>query len=250
MRLPEFITFTGVDVTADAHEMAALAAEYRIEWGILFSPKRQGLEPRYPPLDYIRGFLRDHHNGMRFAAHLCGNDAKSVIHSGACRHDPLICNHFTRAQINTVEHVDAKAAKEWGDALSIGVILQCRAGFPNDGRVEWLFDKSGGRGVEQTIWPQPLPNRRCGFAGGLSANNVAEKIKGMVAGSSEARYWIDMESGVRDEHDRFDLKKCRAVCEAVYRKPRGGSNPKGECPPGPRAKPEDPGHEVTRQTRS
>ena len=26
----------------------------------------------------------------------------------------------------------------------------------------------------------------------------------------------DMESGVRDERDRFDINKCRAVCEAVY----------------------------------
>jgi hypothetical protein len=29
-------------------------------------------------------------------------------------------------------------------------------------------------------------------------------------------YWIDMESGVRDDDNRFSLDKCQAVCEAVY----------------------------------
>lgn len=29
-------------------------------------------------------------------------------------------------------------------------------------------------------------------------------------------YWLDMETGVRDQNDRFDLWKVRAVCELVY----------------------------------
>jgi hypothetical protein len=37
-----------------------------------------------------------------------------------------------------------------------------------------------------------------------------------VISQRAARYWIDMESGVRDDQDRFSIEKCRAVCEAVY----------------------------------
>jgi hypothetical protein len=37
-----------------------------------------------------------------------------------------------------------------------------------------------------------------------------------IIGSRASRYWIDMESGVRDDQDKFSLAKCRAVCEAVY----------------------------------
>jgi hypothetical protein len=37
----------------------------------------------------------------------------------------------------------------------------------------------------------------------------------LAAVASTGPYWIDMESGVRTD-DRFDLGKCRAVCDAVY----------------------------------
>jgi hypothetical protein len=36
-----------------------------------------------------------------------------------------------------------------------------------------------------------------------------------VLEQTTGRYWIDMESGVRTD-DRFDIEKCRAVCEAVF----------------------------------
>jgi hypothetical protein len=213
---PELITFTGADERTDIHRMAKLAAQYPIEWGILFSPKRQGRENRYPAFHHIEWIL-ENAPSLRYAAHLCGQDAREVLEHGRSRHDGLLNHHFTRVQINTTQHVDAAAVSEWAESLHLSVIVQCRGPFPNDKRVEWLFDKSGGRGIEQTIWPQPyFSDRRYGFAGGLNPENVAKHIKTMAAGEPNARYWIDMESGVRDDKDWFSLTKCRAVCEAVY----------------------------------
>lgn len=48
----------------------------------------------------------------------------------------------------------------------------------------------------------------------LRPENVAIALKDL--GEKALRYWIDMETNVRDENDYFSLEKCRAVCEAVY----------------------------------
>jgi hypothetical protein len=215
--LPKFITFTGVDDETDPVEMLALGDDYpgRVEWGILFSPKRQGVEPRYPSLNAIEWLVSE--IPQNYSAHLCGADARAVINAGKSPHDGIIRNCFMRAQINTADKVLVGAIEEWGDAVNVAPILQCRGPFPADPRVDWLFDKSGGRGIEQSLWPQPMPLRLCGYAGGLRPENVAQAVFAMSAGAAEScQYWIDMETGVRDERDRFSVAKCRAVCEAVY----------------------------------
>lgn len=56
---PLFITFTGVDEHTDLRGMIALSAQYPIEWGVLFSPKRQGCETRYPPFHHIEWVLEN-----------------------------------------------------------------------------------------------------------------------------------------------------------------------------------------------
>jgi len=212
---PEFITFTGADDQTDVSGMCALAADYPVEWGILFSPKRQGTG-RYPLT--VGRFTN---MGLQLAAHLCGGDARDVIENGESQWDELLENCFARAQINTADpKVQPALIKEWADRLALRAILQCRGEFPDVRAVDVLFDASGGRGIEPTSWPKPAIGRLNGYAGGLNPANVGNAVQKIAArfahGCSGATYWIDMESGVRDEHDRFDLAKCRAVCEAVY----------------------------------
>lgn len=227
---PELVTFTGVDERTDIRRMAKLSAQYPIEWGILFSPKRQGRENRYPAFRHIEWIL-DNAPSLRYAAHLCGQDARDVLERGKSAHDELLHAHFTRVQINTTGDVDTAALNEWANALSLSVIVQCRDGFPDDGNVEWLYDTSGGRGQLPGAWiaPRYANPRRVGFAGGLGPDNVADAVRQMTAGTGEGfRFWIDMESRVRDERDWLSLTKCRAVCEAVY----GSAAPHGVAAPG------------------
>ena len=47
-QLPEFITFTGFDDETPVTGMLELAELYPIEWAVLLSPQRQGVEARYP----------------------------------------------------------------------------------------------------------------------------------------------------------------------------------------------------------
>lgn len=207
--LPEFITFTGVDDDTDPAAMVALSDEYPIEWGILFSPKRQGAG-RYPRLATVEWLVSE--VLLTYSAHLCGGDAREVIESGASHHD--LSGYFGRAQINTADpKVQPSLIGLWAREAGLRAILQCRGPFPDVHAVDVLYDASGGRGILPTSWPSGL-DRLCGYAGGLSPDNVAAAVS--VIGSRATRYWIDMESGVRDDRDRFDIGKCRAVCEAVY----------------------------------
>ena len=101
------------------------------------------------------------------------------------------------------------------------VILQCRDGFPDDPRFDWLYDNSGGKGVAVQASDLPcMPNRLgqiYGFAGGLNPENVASTVEALtIRAEYGAIYWIDMETGVRNEAGKFSVKRCRRVCEAVF----------------------------------
>jgi hypothetical protein len=210
--LPEFITFTGVDDDTDPAALVTLADEYPVEYGLLFSPKRQGLEPRYPRLETMAWLVEN--LPLRWSAHLCGGDARSVVEEGRSAHEPLM-RHFRRAQINTADpKVQPSLVGNWAAGQNLRAILQCRGDFPRVASVDVLFDASGGRGITPSQWPAATRTTFCGYAGGLRPENVADAVADI--GLQSIRYWIDMESGVRDDRDRFDIARARAVCEAVY----------------------------------
>lgn len=210
---PEFITFTGVDDHTDPAGLVELSKVYPIEWGVLFSPKRQGIEPRYPKMSTIHQLVED--LPLRWSAHLCGADARAVIEGGTSPHDELLRKHFARSQINTTDpDIQPSLIGDWAARRNLRAILQCRGEFPTVASVDVLFDASGGRGIVPSDWPTAVNTTLCGYAGGLRPDNVAQAVE--VIGRRATRYFIDMESGVRDDSDRFSLEKCRAVCEAVY----------------------------------
>lgn len=210
---PEFITFTGADDWTSIEGMQALSAKYPIEWGILFSPKRQGSDPRYPGGEAQSRLLW---SGLTLSAHLCGEYSRRIM-AGESVVDisPVDLGCFARIQVNHVDPVPARIIEfrnGWGPMRAIA---QTRADtFPRDTSVDWLFDRSGGRGEAPTAWPvHPGGDRLVGYAGGISPEN----IRGVMSELEQlsGRYWIDMESGVRTD-DRFDLGKCRVVCETVF----------------------------------
>lgn len=209
IRAPEFITFTGADDHTDVGEMQALSKRYPIEWGILFSPSRQGIDPRYPGGDAQSRFLW---SGLRLAAHLCGGHSRAIMEGQSLVPGiPVDLGYFKRIQINhggpNPRRIEA-FRKGWGPRC----IAQTRAErFPRDTSLDWLFDASCGRGVTPAAWP-PYPGRLVGYAGGIGPDNVASVIAQINASGP---YWVDMESGVRTDN-RFDLSLCRRVCEAVY----------------------------------
>ncbi|WP_454629668.1 phosphoribosylanthranilate isomerase [Bradyrhizobium cenepequi] len=209
---PEFITFTGADNWTSTEGMHALSRKYPIEWGILFSPKRQGNDPRYPDGD---GLSRIMWSNLRTSAHLCGAYSDAIMNGAEIQRPPVDFGYFRRIQVNHTDPVPARIIdfrNGWG---RMRCIAQTRGEeFPQDTSVDWLFDRSGGTGAAPTAWPMhPGGDRLVGYAGGISPENIRGVMS--VLDQMPGRYWIDMESGVRT-NDRFDLQKCRSVCEAIF----------------------------------
>lgn len=210
MLKPSFITFTGCDNDTGLRLMEQLGKAYPIEWGVLLSPARQGIDPRFPSEITLARILGQ---GLQLSAHLCGDYSQAIM-DGEDFEDliPVELRRFPRIQINHAAP-DLARIEQWrterGD-IGAAVIAQTRGAFPEDNRVSWLFDPSGGRGVRSVV--PVYPGRFVGYAGGINPDNVLDVIKGIAANGP---YWIDMETGVRTDN-RFDLEKCRKVCELVH----------------------------------
>ena len=79
-----------------------------------------------------------------------------------------------------------------------------------------LLDASGGLGIDTGIklWPDWF--YKVGYAGGMNADNVGDKLAYLIENARHP-FWIDMESGVRTD-DWFDIDKVLKVlkvCDEV-----------------------------------
>jgi phosphoribosylanthranilate isomerase len=230
---PAFITFTGADdgvAEIDFPELESLAADFPVEFGILFSPLQTG-SPRYPKATWVTALVEfaNRRRTLDLSAHICGGYSRELIATGTIHAlAPVFAEGaFRRIQVNTGDPRVIQALpsiRAFADNFNMTVIIQTRDPevFPAPGMAQWLYDKSGGRGELPARWPsEPHPSaQNVGFAGGLRPENVAQAVA-QISSGCKARYWIDMETGVRDEQDRFSLARCTAVCEAVY----GGGPP-------------------------
>lgn len=229
---PLFLTFTGIDERTDLARVVELSMRFPLEWGVLVSPSKQGT-PRYPPDSCIARIVEGT-PGVRLAMHLCGGDARDVIAHGRSRHDAILRSGFVRAQVNTADPtVDPAAIARWAERNRIRAILQSRGeGFPPSIHTDWLFDTSGGRGQLPATWPAPASDddRLVGFAGGLSPHNIASAVESIGSTMpASSRYWLDMESRIRDSSDWLDLDLCEAVCRAVFSPAASGVQPLNTC---------------------
>ncbi|MBS1181621.1 MAG: hypothetical protein H6Q99_1501 [Proteobacteria bacterium] len=211
---PAFIAFTGVDLATVIDDLRALSARYPIEWGILIDAAQEAL-PLFPDAATRQALLTA--GGLRFAAHVCGAEARRIANAP----DTAIIDlaGFSRLQVNHSFEGSSQAQADntvrFGRTRGLRAMLQCKGAFPADSRLDWLFDTSFGRGTAPGTWPKlPADGPFCGFAGGINPSTVADVLKAVDAAPG-ALYWIDMESGVRTD-GWLDLDKCESVCKAVF----------------------------------
>jgi hypothetical protein len=211
------VTFTGLDIATRSDELIALSRDFPIEWGILFNPKQEG-SGRYPTLAHIQSVAE---LDLKFSAHLCGEYARSVVNGETLPATVAsLLNRFSRIQVNTAKrNVEPEQIARFAERFGARGILQCRGleDFPDDARVDWLFDRSGGKGLLPEQWPVPQPSAAfVGYSGGLGPDTVANALAAIAHKHPElVRFWIDMEGAIRTD-DLFDVRKCRRVCEIVY----------------------------------
>ena len=222
------ISFTGADDKTSIENLKVLQLKYpSVEWAILYFPERDGLA-RNPTIAWREKFYQAKLNS---AMHLCGSGINDFAEGKA--ELLLEIKNFQRIQINLKPRW---ASQELVEA----VIKQCKK-FPqiqfitqhNDNNIAFiplwqelknhgfLFDASLGKGLTPEVWPEPVANKDCGYAGGLSPENISielAKIRTTVYNSnnqSKYKIWIDMESGVRT-NDEFDLLKIQYILDVIY----------------------------------
>ena len=217
------VTFTGIDDATDLDRVAQLSWEYPfVEWGVLMSATRTGIDPRYPSLATM---AKVSDIGINPSVHLCGRLARDLAEvKGFSIQAALQFNPGARRiQVNLGRAVDQyddlfyrlrSRARHFG----VQIIMQAYgfdspsvmlgAGVYSDD-VVFLNDASGGEGIAGDF-QAPVSKSRVGFAGGICPENVLAKIEQVNALPGDNEYWIDMESGVRTGN-LLDLDKCEAV---------------------------------------
>jgi phosphoribosylanthranilate isomerase len=216
------ITLTGVDDATDLDAILSAASSHQpglVEWGVLYSTSNAG-RPRYPSRSTIDKIARlcEGVPTAPFALHICGRSVADFIASR--EHVSEIARAFPRVQINfAAPKHDLVALRRLIEVNPRRAFITQRntanfnlwpafADLPNHA---YLFDASGGRGVQRMAWPAAMLNARCGWSGGLGPDNLEAQLPRIHA-AARLPYWIDMESGLRDEADQLDLgRACRCI---------------------------------------
>lgn len=227
MRL-RHITFTGIDARTDLQELQAIQLQYPLaEFGVLtsyhwYDNTQRYLNPQFLPNFYGRG--------LNLALHICGSAAHDAMDGLWNRINRLTVEYFymglfQRVQLNVANRSDNpdRLASMLPNCRA-EVIIQQRPGdaalFEHSqwvGRetrlrnVSMLIDGSGGLGIDSPISIYQSAEK-IGYAGGISPENVADKLAYLFENVRHGEFWIDIESGVRTD-DWFDLDKVRKVLE-------------------------------------
>lgn len=217
----QHITFTGIDGKTDIGALLELQQQYPIaEFGVLVAKNWRENGNRYFNPSYLNAL-----DGRRLnlSAHFCGSIARAAVRGDFypfrdwARTFSYI---FNRCQLNiATSKENPDSFKECGDTILFDeIILQQRSVDDCDlylksntnEHVTMLLDASGGEGIDTPI--RVLKGKKIGYAGGINADNVAEKLTFLMENEQVGDFWIDMESGVRTD-DWFDLDKVRCVLE-------------------------------------
>lgn len=201
------ITLTGIGPHTPLSVHVALGV-YGAELGILYRESEAKPSPRYPSkqqiLDLLEAVSKYTQFTPRYALHICGRDARASFFAGKLR--PIV-SRMSRVQINGDLNDDDwdKLSRAKG---SLCVILQATAcNMRHDLRtVHLLADESGGHGVLPKEWKRPN-TAYCpliGYAGGLGPDNLECELE-KIAAIAKGPFWVDMQTGIRDGRDQFDI---------------------------------------------
>lgn len=228
----KLMTITGADEATDPHDLEDMSREYPfVEWAFLLSTNKTGQEARYPALRYLAAAGK---SNIRKAVHLCGSLARCAAEDTGWAIETALTMvaGARRVQINLGRGIDQypglwRALREKTHAVKVQIILQAydfeiptvqaatgaySVDGAEDGKVVFLHDASGGRGIVTNFQP-PNTSNFTGYAGGINPDNIEAKLAEAHAFCRNP-FWIDVESGVRTD-DRLDLGKVRQVLEAA-----------------------------------
>lgn len=226
---PARISFAGIDEHTNINDLIKLTEygeqhDITVEFGVLLSG-RNGEEGnnRYPSIDYMKE-LAD--KGLNLSLHLCGKHTGELMKHGTLEGvkellGEELFNSFQRIQVNVVGR---KTKAPFLDVEGKEIIIQMNTNeeYSNsrlenyisgeNGKVVFLSDTSGGKGESGSY--QCYGTSWQGYAGGITPENVLDVIEEVNAISQGGEYWLDLESGCR-ENEWFSVDKCRTIIDEV-----------------------------------
>lgn len=218
----QYCSITGADDAVNIADLLDIAAQYPfVEWAILLLPAKAGT-PRFPKRDWIDRFAQAAGDKkLHTAMHLCDQALLGFIANDA---DILSAMQgFKRIQLNLkfgdvegkyseadlIARVQSMPEKQF--IIQYGKDKQSLLPLLNDTpNHAVLFDESAGRGINPDTWDAPLDGHFCGYAGGLTPDNLQRNLETIAEVANGHTTWIDMETGVRT-NDVFDLAKVKSV---------------------------------------
>ena len=233
-KIVKVVTVTGADDSVRPKELVSIAEDFPfVEFGILLSKKQQGSK-RFPSLNWLEElYILWRQKKLTLSGHLCGRWVRDL-----CLGNPSFFNElghiwemFGRLQLNFhAEYHPVNNKKFFKIFRQNQLLAETPIIFQMDGVNEkifhffvegrWgikayhLFDTSGGCGLLSREWPKQF-GRYCGYAGGLSANNVGKELE-KISKVANGPIWIDAETLLRSENDKvFDLQKVRSFLETA-----------------------------------
>ena len=214
MPAPEFLTFSGVSRGLSPEAAARFLARHpgRFEWGVLVNLDQAADSPaaKYVPIAELEAFGRTIAGPK--SLHLVADGRPETLPPAVV--DAL--HAFDRVQINLPLADSLRLAERIRQSGFGGaIILPFQADQPPDDEAyQWLFDRSGGRGLTPSAWPRFETPRLCGFAGGLGPDTIGAA----VAQIRTPRYWLDMETSLRVD-GVFSLDRCETLLGMVFEGP-------------------------------
>lgn len=232
-------TVTGADDSVKHDELVFLSKAFTFaEWGILLSKRSMG-SPRFPTREWMLKLQEvAKQEVLNLSGHICGRWVRDICVGNWSIADELgdILGIFQRIQLNFHAEVHVLNRETFVAGLkSISQKYPFQFIFQMDGvnndildvavkagiNAVPLFDRSGGAGILPDQWPRPIA-KFCGYAGGLSPDNVADQLDRIyeaVHGESsktDVQVWIDAERRLRSEDDtKLELDKVSHYLEGA-----------------------------------
>lgn len=253
---PFCVSITGADDAVSIDDLVALSREFPfVEWAILHFPAKEG-KPRNPTAEWRAQLAKSRlEHGLKTALHLCDDNLFWLLLSTTYDmhlpfiekdlrvHDRVQVNINARGKGFTSDEVvrvyttlachDARLILQQHDGTAAaidtylsGMSLSALARSAHAGDISVLLDASRGKGIAPDTWAAPLVRHgqplHTGYAGGISPANIEAVLDATESAVREhvqpdARYWLDMETGVRTDN-QFDLTKVEQVLSAVARR--------------------------------
>lgn len=228
------VTITGADNDTDPQCLIDITKKFPfVEWGVLFSKQRTNT-PRYPNKYYgytLKKLGLDQGLDMKLSAHICGNWTKEFFKGNFTFESNFLPlqfeDIFERIQLNfnsKYNDFDINKVLEIIELNYVDFIFQynesnselCNKVKDKFENINFLYDSSGGRGIERNKWPSPIKHHFTGYAGGLTPGNIKEQLKLIEEScNKDDIIWIDVETGVRDDNDKLDLNKVEEFLKFV-----------------------------------